>query len=40
MMIYNNSKLVSDKFILDSFYFMTNLENELNDPEYSFNNEL
>ena len=37
--IYNNSEVVNDKFILDSFYFMTNLESELNDPEYSFNND-
>ena len=34
--IFKNSIVVSDKYILDSFYFMTNLENELNDPEYSF----
>ena len=33
--IYQNSKLVNDKFILDSFYFMTNLENELDSSEYS-----
>ena len=27
-------KVVSDIYILDSFYFMTNLENELNDQQY------
>ena len=37
LLLYNNSKVVSEKFILDSFYFMTNLENELNGPEYYFN---
>ena len=29
-----NAKVVSDIYILDCFYFMTNLENELNDPQY------
>ena len=29
-----NAKVVSDIYILDSFYFMTNLENELNNPQY------
>ena len=32
-----NTKVVSDKYILNSFYFMTNLENELGDnPQYCF----
>ena len=35
LLIYNNGKLVTEKFVLDSFYFLTNLENELNDSEYS-----
>jgi hypothetical protein len=29
------SKIVTEKYILDSFYFMTNLEDEINDSEYS-----
>ena len=29
-----NSKVVSDKYILNSFFFMTNLENELENPQY------
>ena len=29
-----NCKVVSDKYILNSFYFMTNLEDELNNPQY------
>ena len=29
-----NAKVVSDMYILNSFFFMTNLENELNDPQY------
>ena len=35
LLIYKNSKVVNDKYILDSFYFMTNLENELDNSEYS-----
>ena len=31
-----NTKVVSDKYILNSFYFMTNLENELGNPQYCF----
>ena len=27
--------LINEKFILDSYYFMTNLINEINDPEYT-----
>ena len=36
--IYFNekSKIVTERYILDSFYFMTNLEKELDEPEYSF----
>ena len=34
LLIYENALVVSDKYIFDSFYFMTNLEDELNDPEY------
>ena len=29
-----NSKVISDKYIINSFFFMTNLENELNNPQY------
>ena len=29
-----NVKVVSDKYIINSFFFMTNLESELNDPQY------
>ena len=29
-----NAKVVSDKYIINSFYFMTNLENELDNPQY------
>ena len=29
-----NAKVVSDKYIINSFYFMTNLENELNNHQY------
>ena len=36
-LIYKNYKLVNENYILDSFFFLTNLENELNDKEYSFN---
>jgi len=34
LFLYENALVVSDKYIVDSFYFMTNLEDELNDPEY------
>ena len=34
LLIYEDALVVSDKYIVDSFYFMTNLEDELNDPEY------
>ena len=33
-------KVVTDKYILDSFYFMTNLENEINKPDYSLDNDI
>ena len=33
------SKVVTDRYILDSFFFMTNLESEIDDPDYSFDNE-
>ena len=36
MIIYENSKLINDKYILDSYYFLTNLEKEIDNPEYSF----
>ena len=36
-MKYKNSKIVTEKYVLDSFYFMTNLENELNESEYFIN---
>ena len=31
-----NYKVVSEKYILNSFFFMTNLEDELNNSEYCF----
>jgi len=34
LLIYEEALVISDKYIADSFYFMTNLENELNEPEY------
>ena len=34
LLIYDDALVVSDKYIVDSFYFMTNLEDELNDSEY------
>ena len=34
LLLYEDALVVSDKYIVDSFYFMTNLEDELNDPEY------
>ena len=37
LIIYDNAKVVNDKFIIDSFFFMTNLESELENPDYSFN---
>ena len=37
--IYKNSKLVNDKYVVDCFYFMTNLEDELDNSEYYFKNE-
>ena len=36
LIIYENSKLINDKYILDSYYFLTNLEEEIDNPEYSF----
>ena len=33
-LIYNNAKLVTEKFVLDSFYFFTSLEKELNFSDY------
>lgn len=38
LVIYENSKVISDKYIVDSLFFMTNLENEIDLPEYSFSN--
>ena len=32
----DNAKVVSEKYILNSFYFMTNLEDELDNPQYCF----
>jgi len=34
LLLYENALVVTDKYIFDSFFFMTNLEDELNDPEY------
>ena len=36
LLLFNNSKVVNEKYILDSFFFMTNLEKELNESEYAF----
>ena len=36
-MEYKKIKVVTEKYVIDSFYFMTNLENELNDSEYLLN---
>ena len=33
------SKVVTDRYILDSFFFMTNLESEIDDPDYFFDND-
>ena len=38
LIIYENSKVIYDKYIVDSLFFMTNLENEIDSPEYSFCN--
>ena len=32
--LYKNAKVISDKYIINSFYFMSNLENELGNPNY------
>ena len=34
LLLYEKALVVSDNYIFDSFYFMTNLEDKLNDPEY------
>ena len=39
IMCNKESKVVTDRYILDSFFFMTNLESEINDPDYSFDND-
>lgn len=39
LFIKKNSKIVTEKFILDSFYFLTNLEDEIDNPEYFINND-
>ena len=39
LMCNKESKVVTDRYILDSFFFMTNLESEIDDPDYSFDNE-
>ena len=31
--------LINEKFILDTYYFMTNLKDIINDPEYTFGEE-
>ena len=36
MIIFENSKLINDIYILDSYYFLSNLEKEIESPEYSF----
>ena len=36
MLMNNNSILVTEKFVVDCLFFMTNLENEADDPEYFF----
>ena len=32
--LHKNAKVISDKYIINSFYFMSNLENELGNPNY------
>ena len=39
LLMHENAKVINDKFIIDSFYFMENLESELANSDYSFNNE-
>ena len=39
LMCNKESKIVTERYILDSFFFMTNLESEINDPDYSFDND-
>jgi len=39
LMCYKESKVVTERYILDSFFFMTNLESEINDPDYSFDSD-
>ena len=39
LLMHENAKVINDKFIIDSFYFMENLESELENSDYSFNNE-
>jgi hypothetical protein len=39
LMCHKESKVVTDRYILDSFFFMTNLENEIDDPDYFFDND-
>ena len=31
---YQNAKVTNERFVLDSFYFYTNLENEIDHPDY------
>jgi len=33
-LVLENFRVISDKYIINSFYFMTNLENELDNPQY------
>ena len=33
-LVSENFKVISDKYIINSFYFMSNLENELDNPKY------
>ena len=39
LMCNKESKVVTDRYILDSFFFMTNLESEIDDSNYFFDND-
>ena len=39
LMCNKESKVVTDRYILDSFFFMTNLESEIDDTDYFFDND-
>ena len=37
--LMDNSKVISDKYILDSYFFMTNLDKELDNSKYYLDND-